>query len=97
MRGFVILAALGGLTLAACAPTEGTDAGPPPGDGADQCKAAQYQRYVGRNRSELPRQPDGERWRVTCTTCPVTMDYNPSRLNIVYDEATGVIRQVKCG
>jgi hypothetical protein len=27
----------------------------------------------------------------------VTMDYNPRRLNIVYDEATGVIRQVKCG
>ena len=99
MRKLSILAVLGGLTLAACAPTGNGDSvsTPPPGEGADQCRAAQYQRYVGRNRSELPRQPDGERWRVTCTTCPVTMDYSPGRLNILYDEQTGIIRQVKCG
>lgn len=99
MRGLTLLAALGGLTLAACAPMEGGDGGsaPPPGDGPDQCKAAQYQSYVGRNRSTLPPKPTGETWRVTCTTCPVTMDYNPTRLNILYDEQTGIIRQVKCG
>lgn len=98
MRRLTILAALGGLTLAACAPMEGDGGGvTAPGDGPDQCKAAQYQRYIGRNRSELPRQPDGERWRVTCTTCPVTMDYSASRLNILYEEQTGVIHQVKCG
>ena len=27
----------------------------------------------------------------------MTMDFNPSRLNVVYDETTGVIRDVKCG
>jgi len=52
---------------------------------------------VGRNRSELPARPAGEVWRVTCTTCPVTMDYSPDRLNILFDESTGVIREVKCG
>ena len=98
MRGLTILAALGGLTLAACAPMEGGDGAPmPPDDGPDQCKASQYQSYVGRNRSTLPARPAGETWRVTCTTCPVTMDYNPSRLNILYDEQSGIIRQVKCG
>ena len=99
MRRLTILSALGGLTLAACAPTDGSDPmhPMPPDGGPDQCRAADYQRYVGRNRSELPRQPDGERWRVTCTTCPVTMDYSPSRLNLLYDEQTGVIRQLKCG
>lgn len=98
MRRLTILAAVGGLALAACAPMDGGDGGStPPGDGPDQCKASQYQRYVGRNRSELPPKPPGENWRVTCTTCPVTMDYSASRLNILYDEQTGVIRQVKCG
>jgi len=86
------------LSAAACAPMEDGGGAPmPPEDGPGQCKAGQYQRYVGRNRSELPPRPADEVWRVTCTTCPVTMDYSPQRLNILYDEATGVIREVKCG
>ncbi|TAJ55523.1 I78 family peptidase inhibitor [Brevundimonas sp.] len=85
------------LLAAACAPMNAGDPTPPPGDGPTQCKADQYQRFVGRNRSELPPRPADEVWRVTCTTCPVTMDYNPSRLNILFEESTGVIREVKCG
>lgn len=98
MKTLAIAFATAGL-LAACAPMN-DDAGgvtAPPADGPSQCKADQYQRYVGRNRTELPAKPANETWRVTCTTCPVTMDFNPNRLNIVYDEATGVIREVKCG
>lgn len=82
--------------LTACAPTA-VDPTPVPDSGLTACKADQYQTWVGRNRADLPRTPVGETWRVTCTTCPVTMDYNPQRLNILHDEATGVIRQVKCG
>ncbi|HEY0927165.1 I78 family peptidase inhibitor [Brevundimonas sp.] len=97
MRVLMLSLAAAGL-LSACAPMDGSDPVPTlPDDGPAACKADQYQRYVGRNRSELPQTPAGETWRVSCTTCPVTMDYNPRRLNIVYDEATGVIRQVKCG
>ncbi|MGZ9100884.1 MAG: hemolysin [Brevundimonas sp.] len=92
------LAAVAGLTLAACAPVAAGDPSPmPPQDSPDQCKSAQYQRYIGRNRSELPARPADEVWRVTCTTCPVTMDYSPRRLNILFDQSTGVIREVKCG
>ncbi len=86
------------LMIVGCAPV--ADDGPaptPPGEGPNQCRADQYQRYIGRNRSELPARPANEVWRVTCTTCPVTMDYNPSRLNILFEEPTGVIREVKCG
>lgn len=84
--------------LAACAPMEdGGSASTPPLDGLRQCKADQYQRFVGRNRSELPPKPADETWRVTCTTCPVTMDYSSGRLNIFYDRDTGVIREVRCG
>ena len=98
MRGLMFLAAVGGLTLAACAPTNGGgETTAPPGDAPDQCKAAQYQSYIGRNRSELPRQPDGQTWRVTCTTCPVTQDFSAYRLNIFYNEQTGIIEQVRCG
>jgi hypothetical protein len=34
---------------------------------------------------------------VACTTCPVTQDYNPRRLNFFYETSTGIIKQVKCG
>ena len=86
------------LLVASCAPVDAGDLVPmPPEDSPSRCKADQYQRYVGRNRSELPPRPADELWRVTCTTCPVTMDYNPRRLNILFEEATGVIREVKCG
>jgi Peptidase inhibitor I78 family len=92
-----LIVGLGLFAMAACAPMptepEIIDAG---GD-AQQCKASQYQSWIGRNRSELPTKPANETWRVTCTTCPVTMDYNPGRLNILFDERTGVIREVKCG
>lgn len=96
----VALAAVAGLTLAACAPVNDPAQVPrstPPLDGADLCKASLYQRYLGQNRSELPAKPAGETWRVTCTTCPVTMDYNSNRLNILYNRATGVIERVNCG
>lgn len=82
------------LLAAACAPVEPM---PPPGDSPSQCRADQYQRFIGRNRSELPPKPANETWRVTCTTCPVTMDYSPGRLNILYASSTGIIREVKCG
>lgn len=86
------------LLAAACAPvTAGDPSLTPPSDGPAQCRADQYQRYIGRNRSELPARPAGEVWRVTCTTCPVTMDFNPARLNFLFEETTGVIRDVKCG
>lgn len=85
--------AAAGLLAAACAPIEPV----PPGDDLSQCRADRYQQYIGRHRSELPPQPANETWRVTCATCPVTMDYSPSRLNIFYEESSGIIREVKCG
>ena len=96
MRILMLSLAAAGL-LSACAPTNGSDPATPPMDGPRACKADQYQRLVGTNRSQLPAAPAGETWRVTCTTCPMTMDYNPRRLNITFDQASGVIREVKCG
>ena len=64
---------------------------------ADLCKAGEMQWLVGRTKAEIPVPVDVVNRRVTCTTCPVTMDYNPARLNILFDESSGVIREVKCG
>ncbi len=63
----------------------------------DLCGAAKLQNLVGRNKSEIPAKPAGAVWRIYCSSCAVTMDYSPARLNIVFDEPTGIIRQVKCG
>ncbi|MBA4806177.1 hemolysin [Brevundimonas sp.] len=88
-----------GLALSACAPTETPGTGPMPGGDAafKACKVEDYQSYVGRNRSTIPTAPEGQSFRVLCTTCAATMDYRENRVNFVYDEATGVIQQVKCG
>jgi len=97
MKTLILSLAVTGL-LAACAPMgDGGPAPMPAQDGPSPCKADQYQRFVGLNRSQLPATPRGETWRVTCSSCPVTMDYSPQRLNIFYDQATGTIREVKCG
>ncbi|WP_309606068.1 hypothetical protein [Phenylobacterium sp.] len=38
-----------------------------------------------------------ERQRVACTSCPVTQDDSPERLNFFFDAATGLIREIRCG
>ena len=70
---------------------------PPPPPPADQCGAAEAQRYVGRSRTEIPIPVLPALQRVACTTCPVTMDYSPRRLNFFYDAQTGIVKEVKCG
>lgn len=102
-----MLAAAGLLALAACAEPPPPPAPPPPPRPApppappppepDQCGAAEAQTYVGRPRSEIPVPVQPNLQRVACTTCPVTMDFNPRRLNFFYDAATGVVKEVKCG
>ena len=63
----------------------------------DECGLKDAQQYVGKPRTSLPAPVDPSRWRVACTTCPVTMDYRADRLNILFNADTGVVQQVKCG
>lgn len=70
---------------------------PPPRASTDMCHAAEAQKYVGRPRTEIPVPVLPSLQRVACTTCPVTMDFNPRRLNFFYDAETGLVKQVKCG
>lgn len=94
-------------TLAACAseppappPAPAPSPAPrpaPPIRPADACGAVEAQRYVGRLRTEIPVPVLPALQRVACTTCPVTLDFNPRRLNFFYDAETGVIKEVRCG
>ena len=63
----------------------------------DQCGAAAMQHLVGRPRSEIPVPLVPSRQRVACTTCPVTLDFSPQRLNFFFDADTGIIKEVRCG
>jgi hypothetical protein len=69
----------------------------PPTTAADACGAAAHTYLVGKNRSEIPVPVDPSLRRVSCTTCAVTQDFNPRRLNIIFDQASGSVTQVKCG
>lgn len=64
---------------------------------ADECGARDQQSLLGKNRSAIPATPAGANWRVACTTCAVTMDYRPDRLNIFFEEKTDEIKEIKCG
>lgn len=99
------------LALVACTPLEAareapvlpvvvevTPAPPPPLPPVpDSCRSDELRYLVGRHKNEIPVPIEPGKRRVTCTTCPVTMDYSPERLNILYDQATGMIKEVKCG
>lgn len=63
----------------------------------DQCGAAAQQGLIGRPRTEVPIPIDPGKQRVACTTCPVTLDYRPDRLNFFFDAETGKIKEVRCG
>ncbi len=63
----------------------------------DTCGYKALVSFVGRPKSQLPAKPAGAVWRITCTNCPVTMDYSPARLTILFDEKTQVVKELKCG
>lgn len=103
------IALAGLLALAACstapepaappppAPTAPPPPAPAPQPAADSCGARDLQALVGRPRSEIPVPVRPELQRVACTTCAVTMDFNPNRLNFFFDAQTGLIKEIRCG
>jgi hypothetical protein len=97
MRTWITAAAFA-LAGCAAAPPPATPTAPPSQtETADACGASEYQYLVGRPRTEVPVPVEPKLQRVACLTCPVTLDYNPRRLNIFFDAETGVIKEVRCG
>lgn len=63
----------------------------------DQCGAEALQYLVGKPKTEIPVPVVIDNRRVTCTTCPITEEYVPKRLNIFFDADTGLVKEVRCG
>jgi hypothetical protein len=104
MRGLAAVALMA--TLSACstppapAPTPVAIAAkraPTVAAALDTCGAAELQHLVGRPRTEVPVPIRPEHHRVTCATCPVATDADETRLNFIFDGATGLISAVRCG
>lgn len=96
------LAALSLALLTACAtPVPAPDTGShpvlPPLPKEDTCRAATYADRLGDDYRTLPAAPEGAVFRVVCTTCPMTMDFNAQRLNFFYEESTGKVVRLSCG
>ena len=62
-----------------------------------QCDAPSLTYLIGRPKTEIPVPADLSHRRVVCTHCPGNTDYQPTRTNILFDPATGLITAVKCG
>ena len=92
----VALAAIGALTVAACAPMEASAPGVPSSSGPQRCDAADAQSLVGTHVGVVTFASDAN-VRIVCTTCPTTRDLRPDRLNVRFDQATGIIKSVDCG
>lgn len=83
---------LAGLALAACAPTPPVERTP----GPQRCNAEANRSLIGQNVAAVSFAADAN-VRVVCTTCPTTRDYRPDRLNVRFDQASGIIQSVDCG
>lgn len=68
-----------------------------PATSADPCQAGDLQWLVGKPKTEIPVPVEVVNRRVACTTCPVTEDYSPVRLNIFFNADTDIVEQVRCG
>lgn len=64
--------------------------------GPQRCSAEASKGLIGSHRGAVDFAA-GANVRFVCTTCAATQDYDPNRLNIRFDEATGIIRSVDCG
>ena len=80
--------------VAEASPPPSPEPPPPP---KDACGAYEVQHLIGRPRTEIPVPIDPSRQRVACTTCPVTQDYQPDRLNFFFDAETGILKEIRCG
>ncbi len=63
----------------------------------DQCGAWELADLIGKPRTEIPIPINPGQRRVYCTSCMVTQDYDPTRLNVMFDSRSGLITEVKCG
>lgn len=88
----ILMAGATGALAAACAPQPPVGGGPMPW----RCDADDARSLIGSHVGAVTFAPNAN-VRIVCTTCPTTRDYRPDRLNVRFNEATGIIESVDCG
>lgn len=89
----LLILATAGVALAACTPVA-TSPGQTPV--SQVCGAAGAQSLIGSHVGAVSFPADAN-VRVVCTTCPTTKDLRPDRLNVRFNQDTGIIERVDCG
>jgi hypothetical protein len=79
--------------VGACAPTEPAI---DPVVTPQRCDAEEARSLIGSHVGAVSFAP-GANVRIVCTTCPTTRDLRPDRLNVRFDQDTGIIKSVDCG
>ena len=91
MRALTALVA--GAALTGCMATPPDTAGPPP---PQRCDASGAQSLIGSHVGAVDFVA-GANVRIVCTTCATTRDYREDRLNVRFNQQTGIIEKVDCG
>ncbi|HST92997.1 MAG TPA: hypothetical protein VLJ13_12450 [Brevundimonas sp.] len=87
---------LGALAASACAPVAPRETAPSGEPIPQRCDAAAARSLIGSHVGAVDFAP-GANVRIVCTTCPTTRDLRPDRLNVRFNQATGIIERVDCG
>ncbi|MFA5537755.1 MAG: I78 family peptidase inhibitor [Gemmobacter sp.] len=87
---FALAVALAGL-VAAC-----DSADPPVGQAPDTCGASLLQVHVGSDADDLILPETAGPVRIHAEGDPLTMDFNPARLNVETD-GQGIVQRIYCG
>jgi len=69
----------------------------PPPPPPDACGARKLQYLIGRPHTDIPVPVYPSRRQVVCSTCVMSQEYVPSRLTIIYDSNTDLVKSVRCG
>ena len=63
----------------------------------DQCRASEFQSFIGQRVDALPERPTNAIWRLACSTCARLSDMDWMRMNVTYDQQTRTINDISCG
>ncbi|QND70030.1 hypothetical protein [Tardiphaga robiniae] len=63
----------------------------------DQCRASEFQSFVGQSVDALPERPANATWRLACSTCAGLSDMDWMRMNVTYDQKNRTINDISCG
>lgn len=62
----------------------------------DDCRASEYQRFIGQSADAMPAPPAGIEVRPSCEGCAVNGDMRANRMNVIFREDSRVVVQIAC-